>query len=286
MSDDETVAVEHRPPGEVFELLSSDRRVEIVQALGEAGEPMSFSALREAVSERDSGKFNYHLRKLVGYFVTQTEDGYRLSLAGDQVYGAILSGAFTANASIAPFEFDGPCPLCGHEFLLAEYTDEHAKLSCPDCGEWRNEFPFPPGSLDQFTRAELPTAFDRWMRATVTTYLQGFCANCGGRVDTRLEQSPPDASMPVRARFECDRCGEELRSSPALPVLHHPTTISFFERHGVNVLHDPSWRYYDMSVEITDEKPLRARLSLAVDGEKLVALVGPEGTVEDVTTDT
>lgn len=52
MSEDEAVPVEHRTPGEVFGLLSNDLRVEIIQALGNARKPLSFSALREGVDER------------------------------------------------------------------------------------------------------------------------------------------------------------------------------------------------------------------------------------------
>ncbi|MEF8806906.1 winged helix-turn-helix domain-containing protein [Natronomonas sp.] len=286
MNDDRTVAVEYQPPGEAFGLLSNDLRVEIVRTLGEAGEPMSFSAIRGAVGAEDSGQFNYHLRKLVDHFVTHGDEGYTLSMAGDRVYGAILSGAYTANASIAPFEFEGPCPLCGHDTLNAEYEDENAKLSCPDCSEWHNEFPFPPGSLDQFARADLPAAFDRWMHATVTKFFQGFCENCGGRIDGALERSSENDHVPVRALFECGRCGDELRCSPMLPVLFHPTAVSFLETHGVDVLHDPSWRYYgvddDVSVEMAGDDPLTARLSITVDGAELTATVGPDVEIEKI----
>lgn len=287
MSEDEEVAVEHRTPGEVFEFLSNDLRVAIVQALGAAREPLSFSVLRENVGERDSGKFNYHLRKLVGHFVAHGGDGYSLTIAGDRVYGAILSGSYTANAAISPFEFEGPCPRCGHATLVAAYTDETAKLYCPDCGEWRNEFPFPPGTLDQFARRDLPVTFDRWMRATVTKFLQGFCGNCGGRVEGSLERTPPDVPMPVGVRFECDRCGDELRSSASLPVLYQAATISFFERHGVDLLHDPSWRYYDadddLRVDVTSDDPLTIQVSVTLDDEMLVATIGPDATIGDVT---
>jgi DNA-binding transcriptional ArsR family regulator len=289
MNNDRTVAVEYQPPEEAFGLLSNDLRVEIVRTLGEAEEPMSFSAIRSAVGAEDSGQFNYHLRKLVDHFVTHSEEGYALSIAGDRVYGAILSGAYTADASIAPFEFEGRCPLCGHDSLQAEYGDEHAKLSCPNCGEWHNEFPFPPGSLDQFARVDLPAAFDRWMRATVTKFFQGFCENCGGRIDGALERSSEDDRIPVRALFECDRCGDELRCSPMLPVLFHPTAVSFFDDHGVDVLHDPSWRYYDVddeiSVEVAETDPLTARLSITVDGSELVATVSTDIEIENITVD-
>lgn len=289
MTDEERVAVEHRPAGEIFGLLSDDLRVEIVQALGEANEPLAFSTLREVVGEPDSGKFNYHLRKLVGVFVTKADDGYRLSLAGDQMYGAIVSGAYTADASIEPFEFEGPCPTCGSDVLLAEYTDERAKTSCPDCEEFHNEFPFPPGSLDQFPRADLPAAFDRWMRASVTTFLQGFCTNCGGRVDTRLERTDEDTSQSLRLRFECRLCGYELRSSLFLPLLYHPVAVSFFERRGVDVFNDPTWRFWDhddeVTVEMVEEDPLQARISIVLDGGEIVATLDFQGAIQTIRTD-
>ena len=286
MGDDEAVSVERRPPGEVFGLLSNELRVEILQALGDAREPLSFSALREAVGVRDSGQFNYHLGKLVGHFVIHDADGYRLSLAGEQVYGAILSGAYTAAASVPPFEFEGPCPMCGHDVLLAAYADEMATISCPDCGDWRNEFPFPPGTLDQFDRRDLPAAFDRWMRTTVLKFFQGFCGNCGGRVDATLERMPGRSPTSARAVFRCGRCGDELRASPALRVLYHPVSVSFFQRHGVDVLHDPSWRFYgpddEVAVELSDDDPPTVRVSATVDGAALVATLDSEITVVDI----
>ncbi|MFB6206972.1 MAG: hypothetical protein ABEJ05_10660 [Haloglomus sp.] len=286
MSDETTVAVERQSPEGAFGLLSNGLRVSIIRTLGGAEGPMSFSALREATSERDSGKFNYHLGKLTGHFVTKNEDGYRLSLAGIQVYGAIQSGAYTANASLAPFEFDGPCPLCGSDVLLAEYSDEHAKLYCPNCDAWRNEFSFPPASLDQYAREELPYAFDRWMHATVMKVLQGFCSNCGGRVDGRLEQTGAESQMPIRVLFECGRCGDMLTASAMLPALFHPVAVSFFEDHDINVLHDPSWRYFnvvtDWTVEVASEAPLTARVSIKVTGGELAATIGSEGDPQTV----
>ncbi|MFB6086165.1 MAG: winged helix-turn-helix domain-containing protein [Halodesulfurarchaeum sp.] len=289
MTEDEELAVDHRKPGAVFELVSNDLRVDIVRALGEAREPLSFSSLREIVGERDSGKFNYHLRKLVGHFVTQGEQGYRLSIAGEQMYGTMLSGAYTAHATVEPFEFDGPCPLCGNDVLVAEYAAETPELHCPNCEDWFNEFPFPPGSLGEFDRQELPAAFDRWMRTTLQTFLHGFCANCGGRVEACLEQTAAGDPLPIRATYECGRCGEELQASPSLPVFFHSTAVSFFDRHGVDVFRDPTWQFYgpedEVSVEIVDEEPVRVEVVVTMGAETLRATVGPEVTVERVSID-
>lgn len=286
MNGEKAVAVERQPPEEAFGLLSNDLRVSIVRTLGEVGEPLTFSSLREAIDERDSGKFNYHLGKLTGHYVTKDEDGYRLSLAGTQVYGAILSGAYTTNAGLEAFEFQGPCPLCGSHALVAEYADEQAKLYCPDCEEWRNEFSFPPANLTQYTREELPYAFDRWMHATVMKVLQGFCSNCSGRVVGQLERAQADSPIPVRAVFECERCGDTLTAGALLPVLFDPRTISLFEKQGVDVLHDPSWRYFDagtgFTVEMTEEDPLTAQVSIEFTEETLVADIGSDGSVVNV----
>lgn len=277
MTGDSVGAVERQSPDAAFGLLASDVRVRIVQALGEAGDPMSFSALREAVAERDSGKFNYHLKRLTGHFVARTDDGYRLSLAGQRVYGAIQSGAYTADATLKPVEFAGPCPVCGHETLVAAYADEQATLSCPACEEWRNEFAFPPATLDQFAPADLPAAFDRWMAATVAKVVRGFCANCGGRVDGRLVAPEEDAPQPARVRYDCGRCGDSLTASPFLPVLSDPVAVGFFHRQGIDVWADPSWRYLGpemaLSVELDDTDPVEATITVTSPGESLVARV-------------
>ncbi|MFC3477962.1 winged helix-turn-helix domain-containing protein [Halobacterium litoreum] len=284
MSDETSVTAERQSPEAAFGLLSSDLRVAILRALGDADGALSFSELRERVEVVDSGKFNYHLGKLAGHFVTQTGGGYELSLAGRQVYGAILSGRYTADATVDPFAFDGPCPLCGHADLVAEYVDERARLYCPECEVWRNEFSFPPASLDQFDREALPAAFDRWMRATVARILQGFCANCGGRVDGRLEPDDGDSPMSLSAVFDCERCGDELQSAPMLPVIFHPVAIGFFEAHGVDVFADPSWRFFDAGddVDVTETEDGGARVRLVVDGDELTATVEADVSVTDV----
>jgi DNA-binding HxlR family transcriptional regulator len=63
--DREAVA---RTAAEAFEVLGNEIRTAMVLELADAG-PLSFSELRERVGVTDSGRFNYHLEKLVGRFV-------------------------------------------------------------------------------------------------------------------------------------------------------------------------------------------------------------------------
>lgn len=96
--------------------------------------PQSFSTLREHVGERDSGKFNYHLGKLVGRFVRKSDDGYELTLAGWQIIGAVLSGAYTASGTIDPIDLTVSCPACEGTVRLT-YEDERVTVACLD---WRS----------------------------------------------------------------------------------------------------------------------------------------------------
>ena len=69
-------------PVETFSLLANEDRLAILKTIVRADErgetPCSFSALREAVDIRDSGRFSYHLQELTGHFLTHSADGYSL----------------------------------------------------------------------------------------------------------------------------------------------------------------------------------------------------------------
>jgi DNA-binding transcriptional ArsR family regulator len=77
-------------PEEVYALLADETRVAIVRALGEVGRPLAFSELRERVGVRDSGRFNYHLQRLVGVFLDCTEEGYVLTDDGERVADSLV----------------------------------------------------------------------------------------------------------------------------------------------------------------------------------------------------
>ncbi|MFB6206666.1 MAG: ArsR/SmtB family transcription factor, partial [Haloglomus sp.] len=82
-------------PDEAFGVLGNETRIQILQTLGEADGPLSFTELRDRVGIRQGSQFNYHLDKLVGHFVRKTDDGYELRLAGRRVIYAVLSEAVT-----------------------------------------------------------------------------------------------------------------------------------------------------------------------------------------------
>lgn len=79
------------PITETLDVLSEPSRLEILLALYDGDEPMAYSALLEATTISDKGRFNYHLRTLREYFVSQSDEGYRLTEAGEQLVDAVVT---------------------------------------------------------------------------------------------------------------------------------------------------------------------------------------------------
>lgn len=76
---------------DLFELLSDGTRRRIIDVLYQSSESsLRFSELTRRVDVHDTGRFNYHLRRLRGTLVRKTEDGYRLTDRGIVVAEAVL----------------------------------------------------------------------------------------------------------------------------------------------------------------------------------------------------
>jgi hypothetical protein len=102
---------------DALEVLGNEIRVSILRELAEADGPLSFTELRERAGVRDTGKFNYHLKKLCSYFVREADGGYELGHAGSRVVAAADPHALSDGG-----EDEGggavatdTCPVCGEE---------------------------------------------------------------------------------------------------------------------------------------------------------------------------
>jgi hypothetical protein len=135
-------------PDAAFELLGNPTRLGILRELFEADVPVGFTVLRRAVGVDDSGRFNYHLNRLVDRYVTEVDDGYELSTAGEYVVGAILADAIDQRPGFGSFPVDGTCRHCGGAFE-AEFEDL-GEVRCTDCGAVVMADAFPPaGELNR-----------------------------------------------------------------------------------------------------------------------------------------
>lgn len=82
------------PPDEAFAALGNETRIAILLALEGRGDALSYSELKRQVGVYDSGRFNYHLDRLLGHFVDGTSDGYRLRDVGRRAAWAVEAETF------------------------------------------------------------------------------------------------------------------------------------------------------------------------------------------------
>ena len=132
-------------PADAFALLGNDTRIEILQALLEAGadeEPVAFSTLYDHVDIDDSAHFNYHLKQLTDHFVRRTDEGYEFRYPGWKVVRAVFAGTFTDRTSLDPFDAPGTCYDCDAP-LQARYGDDLLTIECADCGVVHVCYSFP-----------------------------------------------------------------------------------------------------------------------------------------------
>lgn len=223
-------------PDEVFTLLAERARVKIIEALGDAATPgrparLSFSELRRRADISGSGRFNYHLKRLVGRFVEETDGGYRLSYPGVRVYRAIRAGTFTDSHRIDPFELDATCHVCGGP-QEAAYHDCLFRVRCGgDCEAVFYRYFCPPNSLADQDRAAILRAVSERIRREIGSMASGVCPWCCGAIDTRVS-SPDDGddnpAIDHRVRHACGTCGGTVYTRPGDLLTTHPAVVSFF----------------------------------------------------------
>ena len=261
-------------PAEAFALIGNETRLSILEALWEAEQrPVTFSELRRAVGMRDSAQFNYHLQKLTGHFIVQTEDGYVFKHAGEKVVRSVIAGSFNEHPTLEPFPVEGECVTCGST-LQAVYEDEKLAIECPECGERHGEYGFPPGGFHDRTPEEVIEAFDHRVRHLHCLAADGVCPECGGRMATRIvEEEDCCLGIDVRVDHECLQCGHDLCSPVGLRLLEHSKVVSFHRERGVSLDDRPYWTIpwcVDANyTAVLERDPYRFEVRMPLEGEEL-----------------
>lgn len=285
-SDDDGVE-----PATAFAALGDPVRVSVLEALADRrrdrpGEPgMAFSDLRKAVGVRDSGRFRYHLEKLRGPFVEQTDDGaYRLTYAGSEVATAIVAGTYTERETLGPTDLDSDCSFCGSG-AVGTYEDGVLAVRCEDDHPlfvWS----LPPNAARDVTLRELVRTATLDLYQTVEMTRSGVCPDCYAGIETLLE--PADGpGQPYRFRARCGACGSTLDGPLGFCLVGRPEVEALYRRHGRSIRDGYWWELEfartGMPVDRVGDDPLRLRLSVAVADETLRATVDERGRV--LTTD-
>lgn len=299
-------------PDEAFAVLGNETRMEILQTLAESNDSLPFSELRDRVGVSDSGQFNYHLDKLAGHFVIQTDDGYLLGSAGTRVIEAVMSGAMTDAPVMEPTRLDAPCPYCGAP-IEVDYRDEYLLTRCTNCpGSFagidstaRPDWTDPRGTIGLFA---LPSAGfrDRSLRESLDAavawhvfwaHSHDLCPRCSAPLKRTVEVCEAHADgdgiceqchrrHAVMLANSCPNCPHRASGLGVGIVLTNPEVQVFFHRRGVDWT-PPGWddaaTILDYGEEVVSQKPFEGRFSWTVDGDELVVTIDDEPSVVDVT---
>ena len=296
--------VEQVEPEEVFGLLSDENRVEILRALWEGNKPMGFSELHSAVGIGDSGQFNYHLDKLVGQFVTRADEGYKLTIAGQQINGSIESGSYTASGRMEPVQLDSPCPTCGGTRTFY-YEDELAMLECDSCS-LKARYNIPPGVFADADREEIPVVAGRYLRTEIERLHHGFCTRCDGPVEHAVcrvtdvlvgeeeDTEETEDSLLVDpqktpiVRYDCRQCAQTVTTGLQHSLLTHPAVVRFYSDRGIDIQERSVWEFTILGFDgerVHSIDPFRASTVFTVDGDELTVVVDDEMCVVETTVD-
>lgn len=307
-------------PDAAFSALGNETRIQILRILGEVEEPLSFTELRNRVGIRHGGQFNYHLDKLVGHFVRQTEDGYQLRQPGRRVVEAVLSGAITDDPRLEPTPIDEPCPLCDGSTVVA-YSEERMEHYCTECaghydpdhasGKYGSsndgsdeiaEYGYlgavalPPAGLQNRTPGEAFEAASTWGILELLAVASRVCPSCSAAPNESVHVCEEHDSTgeicdqcnnrhAIQIFLRCPNCGRQHGGAFVLSLMSNINLLAFLTAHGINPVSPTAHTAYDAALmdyeeELLSVEPLKAKFTFSIDDDTLVLTVDDELNVE------
>lgn len=302
-------------PDDAFAVLGNETRMDILQTLAEAEDPIPFSELRERVGVSDSGQFNYHLDKLAGHFVDDSDDGYVLQRAGERIIEAVLSGAVTETPTIEPTRIDRPCPQCGAPVRLS-YQQEWVALSCTECpgyydGSIATEdsapeeqlahgylggLSLPPAAVKGRTASEVYRVADTWAALETLAGAEDICPRCSAPIEQAVDicddhdtSDGPceqcDSRWQVTLESTCTICPYTQVGSLLLHLSSNTDLIAFMSNRGFNPVRPIDVRQVlERNEEVLSTDPFKARMTYTLDEDSITLTVNDDLNVTAATT--
>jgi DNA-binding transcriptional ArsR family regulator len=301
---------------DVFAILGNETRVQIIHALAEADGPLSFTKVRTRVGLEQGTQFNYHLEKLVGHFVTKTEEGYSLTRPGERVVEAVLSGLVTDAPSEEQTMLDEECYHCGAPIVVTRGS--HLGVLCTECqgnvsfpasatgdGSDRAEdkgvsgflrgFELPPAGMQGRSGLELLRAGNLWSNLEVIAISSEVCPRCSAPLDGSLRvcdahERGGDCCAECGHRYavkhihDCTTCNYARMRHLGVLLLGKTEVLDFLTDHDINPIATDS----PMSMrgildgyeeEVIATEPVTARLTFRIGDDALTVTVDDELSV-------
>jgi len=288
-------------PQDAFQLFSHELRLQILFVLWDAPEySLSFSEIRGAVGERDSGKFTYHLDQLTDHFITEIGGQYVLQYAGHRVIDAIQSGVFHTSPTVSPLEAPGACPRCGTSPTF-EYAEHLGTVSCPDCATKLIEYPFDPGGFQDRSVGEAVVAFDRRTKFKWRLASNGVCFVCAGRVDVNPTESAVEmehhdryaeffaADHPALLHLSCQNCSFYSYVPVGVWLLDLPRVVGDLATRGIDITERHLWEMPFVTdadcVTVENRDPWELLVEAPTPGGGIEVTLGADATVQSTTID-
>ena len=290
-------------PDEAFSVLGNETRIDILQTLGDAEGPLSFTELRDRVGIRQGAQFNYHLDKLVGHFVGKTDAGYTLRQPGRRAVQAILSGAVTADPTFEPTGSEFSCRHCGASVEVG-YRRGEMQLSCPECGgnyeksavresdhdtEYGNlaNMPLAPAAIQGRSPAGVLRAAATRGHLDALAASSDLCPRCSASVESIVDVCKNhdatgrlcdqcDHRLAVRVRFRCTNCIYQQAFTAVMALLNVPELAAFVGDHGYNTTSDGIDWGWDYDEEIISTDPFEGRFTFKIDGDSITLTVNDD----------
>lgn len=299
-------------PEEAFAVLGDETRLQILLALGRADQPLPFSAVFDRVDYDTTANFSYHLEKLLGHFVQQTDDGYDLRRTGERIVEAVLSGAVTDAPVVERTAIDEPCFRCGGSMEVS-YREEAVGLYCLDCGGTRGgesettawsadheddilgHVYLPPGGVHDRSPVELLQAAEVWTVAAAQARSRGVCPRCSAQVDHQVRVCEDhdagdgrcaacDQLFAVTVFERCRNCIFAMTSIATIRLLATEALMRFMIDHGIDPIAPDGFHVSNLErEEVVSTAPFRGRFTFTAGDDAIAITVDDELSVVDVT---
>lgn len=294
-------------PEEAFAILGNEARFEILRVLGEADEPLGYTALFERLEYDDSSNFSYHLDKLVDHFIARTDEGYRLRRPGERIVEAVLSGAVTSDPVRDLQPTDTPCPFCGSAIEVG-YRRERVTMHCPDCSGLLGEDdsrppgfgnlgirPLPPAGVQGRSGDDLYSVSTTWTATSMQAIGRGVCPKCSGQVERSVEVcANHDTSsgtceacgmrFAAKASATCENCIFGMTAPAAGHLIVYPEPMAFLVQHGVDPVAPAGFHPFEAVEEtVHSRSPFEATYTFTAGGDSVSVTVDDTLSVVDVT---
>lgn len=296
-------------PDDAFATVGDDTRIQILQTIGEADEPLTYSELFDR-ADYDGTNFHYHLKQLRGHFIRKTESGYTLRQAGARVVVAILSGSVTEYPVVERAAVDTPCFLCGGEMELS-YRQETVGLYCPDCGGRRSAngntntdgertpsdvvgaLGLPPAGVQERQPSEMLNAAEVWTVTQGQAVARDVCPWCSSSLDHEVSACEAhDASdgrcsacnrrFASQVHVSCRNCIFEQDSALTSRLLSNTTLMAFMLDHDIDPLAPEAFHLTNVEETIRSIGPFEADFTFTCDGDSITLTVGEDLSVDEV----